>query len=55
MYAMEKIYDVKCDRKTIAKAVKTLALSNYGIVYDAINPRNGCWYDKNEEIGYFDR
>ena len=52
VYAMENIYDVKCDRKTISKAVKTLALSKYGIVYDAINPKNGCWYDENEEIGY---
>lgn len=55
MYAMEGIYGIKCDRKTIAKAVKTLALSNYGVVYDATNKQNGCWYDKNDEIGYFDR
>ena len=55
MYAMEDIYGIQCDRKTIAKAVKTLALSNYGVVYDATNKQNGCWYDKDTEIGYFAR
>ena len=49
---MADVYDIQCDRKTIGKAVKTLALSRYGIVYDATNQKAGCWYDERENFGY---
>lgn len=53
--AMEQIYDLKCDRKTIGKAAKRLAMSNYGIMFDARNPKEGYWYDKDEDIGFASR